>query len=439
MPTQITATIDDDETLAEARGRQDRRTRWITILVSAVLLLALAGYIYDDRERAAKWLNGDRLAWPEMLISLMMALLPAAICVAQTVTRRRLLAKLDSVNDLTLGGTAYFTGARKTFEGIVPAAITGDYFVPLLMNIVSTFLIMLVLLNGFNFGEMLHYPRFFLDGIPVGGQTPEQLGLYQQGTFAVMGAAFVGNYVYMVSQLLSRVNNHDLFPISLHFYTARAIIAMATACILRHTIKAFGPSETDLVLLLGFAAGLAPDLLIVALSRRAFQYLKVWSSREDGTAARPTSLALLQIDDLTREKIDRLSELGIDSAHALSRQNPFVIWTRLPYDVGLIIDWIAQAQLYVLVRDEAMARLRSLLVTDIFDFRTRLNGESAASVLAVLGLTAADASPLREQIDNDEAFKRLLEVRQALLPANYRETLPAPSNVATLTVAHSAG
>jgi hypothetical protein len=363
-------------------------------------------------------------------------LLPAAICVAQTVTRRRLRAKLDSVNDLTLGGTTYFTGARKTFESIVPAAITGDYLVPLLMNIVSTFLIMLVLLNGFNFKEMLQHPRFFLDGIPLAGQTPEQLSLYQQGTFAVMGAAFVGNYVYTISQLLSRVNNHDLFPISLHFYTARAIIAMTTACILRHTIKAFGPSETDLVLLLGFAAGLAPDLLIVALSRRAFQYLKVWSSREDGAGARPTSLALLQIDDLTREKIDRLSELGIDSAHALSRQNPFLIWTRLPYDVGLIIDWIAQAQLYVMVRDEAMAKLRTLLVTDIFDFRTRLNGESVASVLAALGLAASDAAALREQIDNDEAYKRLLEVRIALLPSNYRAAAEtAPSNVTTLTAA----
>jgi hypothetical protein len=432
MPTQITAAVDDDD----ARGRQDRRTRWITLLVSITLLAALAAYIYDVRDRAEKWLQGDRLAWPEMLISLMMALLPAAICIAQTVTRRRLLAKLDSVNDLTLGGTAYFTGARKSFESIVPASITGDYFVPLLMNIVTTFLITLVLLDGFNFGELLHFPRFFLDGIPAASQTPEQLALYQQGTFAVMAAAFVGNYVYTISQLLSRVNNHDLFPISLHFYTARAIIAMCTACILRHTIKAFGPAENDLVLLLGFAAGLAPDLLIVALSRRAFQYLKVWSSREDGTTARPTSLALLQIDDLTREKIDRLSELGIDSAHALSRQNPFVIWTRLPYDVGLIIDWIAQAQLYVLVRDEAMAKLRGLLVTDIFDFRTRLNGESAPSVLAALGLAASDATPLREQIDNDEAYQRLLEVRMALLPANYREASEVPtSNVATLTVA----
>jgi hypothetical protein len=437
MPTQITAVMDDDDTPADiARGRQDRRTRWITSLVGATLLLALAGYIYSVRDRALAWLDDDKLAWPEMLISVMMALLPAAICVAQTVTRRRLLAKLDSVNDLTLGGTTYFTGARKTFESIVPAAITGDYFVPLLMNIVSTFLIMLVLLNGFNFREMLQHPRFFLDGIPVAGQTPEQLALYQQGTFAVMGAAFVGNYVYTVSQLLSRVNNHDLFPISLHFYTARAIIAMTTACILRHTIRAFGPSETDLVLLLGFAAGLAPDLLIVALSRRAFQYLKVWSSREDGAGARPTSLALLQIDDLTREKIDRLSELGIDSAHALSRQNPFLIWTRLPYDVGLIIDWIAQAQLYVLVRDEAMAKLRTLLVTDIFDFRTRLNGESVTSVLGALGLAASDAAALREQIDNDEAYKRLLEVRIALLPSNYRGAAEiAPSNVTTLTAA----
>jgi hypothetical protein len=90
----------------------------------------------------------------------------------------------------------------------------------------------------------------------------------------------------------------------------------------------------------------------------------------------------------------------------------------------------------VLVRDEAMAKLRTLLVTDIFDFRTRLNGESVTSVLGALGLAASDAAALREQIDNDEAYKRLLEVRIALLPSNYRGAAEiAPSNVTTLTAA----
>ena len=167
------------------------------------------------------------------------------------------------------------------------------------------------------------------------------------------GSGLLGNYIYTLSQLLSGVNNNDLFPISLHFYSARSIIAMTAACIFLHTANAVLVSDSDVVLLLGFAAGLAPDLLIVVLSRRAFQHLKAWGSRDNPALNfRPTSLALLEIDDLTRDKIYRLSELGTDSAHALSRQNPFIIWAKLPYDLSLIIDWIAQAQLYVVVRDE---------------------------------------------------------------------------------------
>jgi hypothetical protein len=363
------------------------------------------------------------MAWPRIVVCVMLAVLPAAICFAQTVTRKRLLRRLNAVGDLQISKTVYFTGAYKTFESIEPAGITGDYFVPLMMNMMINFLLFLLVFNGYTYDKFIAVPNAFLLGIKP-DNTSFNLELYQSGTFSVMAAAVLGNYVYTLAQLLNRVNNNDLFPISLHFYSARAIIAMSAACIIRHTIGALGPKGSDLIVLLGFTAGLAPDLLLVALSRRAFQYLKVWGSRGDAPdtkdrPTRPKSLPLLQIDDLTRDKIDRLSELGIDSAHSLARQNPFIIWAKLPYDLGLVIDWIAQAQLYVIVRDEAMVKLRGLLVTDIFDFRLRMGGASADSLLAAVGLVATDADGLRQQIDADEAFNRLLEVRAALLPGNY--------------------
>src|SRR6202040_3629935 len=99
------------------------------------------------------------------------------------------------------------------------------------------------------------------------------------------------------------------------------------------------------------------------ITRRAFQALKIWGSRDDPSSeSRPTSLPLLTIDDLTRQKIDRLNRRGIDSAQMLARQNPFLLLPRLPYDLGLIVDWIGQAQLYVLVRDKTLMALREVLV-----------------------------------------------------------------------------
>jgi len=347
-------------------------------------------------------------------------MLPAAICSSQTVTKKRLISKLVSVDQLGISKTAYFIAAQKTFESIAPAEISKDYFIPLLMNILITFWLFLLLLNGFNFQPLITNSNMLLVGIAPKPTADFVLPTYQQGTFSVMAAAFLGNYVYTLAQLLNRVNNNDLFPISLHFYSARSIIAMTTACIFRHTIDAFGANSSDIILLVGFVAGLAPDLLIVAMARRAFQYLKIWGSRDDAASTfRPTSLALLEIDDLTRDKIDRLSELGIDSAHALSRQNPFVIWAKLPYDLGLVIDWIAQAQLYVVVREEPLAELRKSLITDIFDFICRIQSSSSAVVLQAVGLEAGDATALLQQFESDEAYKRLLEVRLALLPENY--------------------
>jgi hypothetical protein len=418
---------------------QEGRIRWLTIFLALLLVAVLGAYAYSTRDKILAWLHDEPMAWPRIVVCVMLAVLPAAICFAQTVTRKRLLRRLEAVYDLQISKTVYFAGAQKTFESIEPAGITGDYFVPIMMNMMINFLLFLLVFNGYTYDKFIQVPNAFLLGIRPDNAS-FNLELYQSGTFSVMAAAVLGNYVYTLAQLLNRVNNNDLFPISLHFYSARAIIAISAACIIRHTIGAFGPQGSDLILLLGFAAGLAPDLLLVALSRRAFQYLKVWGSRGDvpGTVERPTSLALLQIDDLTRDKIDRLSELGIDSAHSLARQNPFIIWAKLPYDLGLVIDWIAQAQLYVIVRDAAMAKLRHLLVTDIFDFRLRLGGASADSLLTAVGLVAADADGLRQQIDADEAFNRLLEVRAALLPGNYHIAGSSPCT-ADIVAAPQAG
>jgi hypothetical protein len=52
--------------------------------------------------------------------------------------------------------------------------------------------------------------------------------------------------------------------------------------------------------------------------------MKIWGSRaEPDEKVRPKSLPLLMIDDLTRDKIDRLNELEIDSAEVLAQQTRF--------------------------------------------------------------------------------------------------------------------
>jgi hypothetical protein len=200
--------------------------------------------------------------------------------------------------------------------------------------------------------------------------------------------------------------------------------------VLRHTIRIFGDisgavvsdgfsrGASPLLLLLGFAIGFAPDLFILAMTRKAFQAVKIWGSRsEPGEDSRPTSLPLLMIDDLTREKIDRLNELEIDSAQVLSQQNPFRLLPRLPYDLSLIMDWIAQAQLYVLVREDDLKSLRRIYIRDIFEFYIRLqDGQARAEVCKVLDYPLSAANALLRQLDEDASFLRLREVKEAMKP-----------------------
>jgi hypothetical protein len=121
------------------------------------------------------------------------------------------------------------------------------------------------------------------------------------------------------------------------------------------------------------------------------------------------------IDDLTREKIDRLNELGIDSAQMLARQNPFILLPRLPYDLGLLVDWIGQAQLYELVKDENLRKLRASCVRDIFDFHVRLADDKAqGEVCKTLDLPTAAGHALLKQLNEDPSFLRLQQVRHAI-------------------------
>jgi len=99
----------------------------------------------------------------------------------------------------------------------------------------------------------------------------------------------------------------------------------------------------------------------------------------------------------------------------LACQNPFLLWTRLPYDLGLLTDWIAQAQLYAFARDKGLQKLREICVNDFFDFYQRLASvKCAPAVCAAVNVDSNCAGVLLEQLETDQSFARLKEVRDAL-------------------------
>jgi hypothetical protein len=359
-------------------------------------------------------------------LAVLLAVMPAVICTVQNVSLRRQRSELEALEGSAVTDTTlYFTAQRMISADAGEEWIDNDYIVPSFVYFLVCFIGFLAIFLGYTRHEMFDPPTIFLGGLM--DPAAETYTMYQRGTFCVVAMAMAGAYAYALGRILDRINNNDLYPVSLYYYAARVIIACVVATVLRHSIQVFdvmAPEGTDtalnpLLLLLGFIVGFTPDLFIIAISRKAFQVIKVWGSRSDpADAVMPSALPLLMIDDLTREKVDRLNEIGIDNAQVLAHQNPFLMLPRLPYELSLIVDWISQAQLYALVRDERLKALRGVYVRNIIDLYVRLKNETANQpVCEALGMDASAAPALIQQLEADAYFMQLKQLVEALHPA----------------------
>jgi hypothetical protein len=363
-----------------------------------------------------------------IFLAIFLSALPAMMCFVQNVSRKRQLGKLQSLAAFPVAQTTFFQAATQAIASI-RLVVDGDYALPIFILFIINFVGFLSVLIAYS-----HPALFSIASVLLGGlhdrTDVNALAQYQMQTFAIVALAFIGSYVYSLGRILDRINNNDLYPISLYYYVARIVIACVAAAVLRQTIGVFGSATNSLLpqgfndatapimLLIGFGIGFAPDLFILAMTRKAFQALKIWASREEPPEdTRPQSMPLLMIDDLTREKIDRLGELEIDSAEVLAYQNPFLLLPRLPYDLGLLVDWISQAQLYVLVRETGLQQLRKLHVRTVFDLYIRLMDDQArADVCKALDCPETAGHALLQQLDQDISFLRLREVKDAMRP-----------------------
>ena len=248
--------------------------------------------------------------------------------------------------------------------------------------------------------------------------TDKQIATYQSGTMVVAAVAFVGAYLALFNRLLDQINNNDIYPISFHYFSIWLITAMVLAAAMRQFAGVFSITDSAVLLAIALAIGAAPAPFFTAFIHWAFSKLNISGDKDDPSRANmPSNLNLLMIDGLANEKIDRLSELGISDAQVLSCQNPLILWVRLPYELALIVDWIAQAQLYVCLREEGFRKARAQQIGDIHKFVSVLSNSTAASDLCGdLGLKPSYVAPLLASFKENPCFVRLREVKEAMLP-----------------------
>ncbi len=358
--------------------------------------------------------------------SLILAAFPLLISYSQTIAKERQLRKLDNLKVSPVRETTHYKVAYKSVRRLQAFSLNDDdYFLPMVtFEVVLIAGCLSVLLATF-VDHIFEVPSFLFGGMEaIGGRLKPDaqsaaavtaLADYQRGSFVAIGMAFFGSYVYMLYRLLDRVNNNDLYPISFYYYAARFIIACIVAVVFRHVAHLFG-IDNSMIVLIGFTSGIAPDLFIVAMSRKAFQLIKVIGYQPDPKKTLlPTSMNLFMIEGMTRDKIDRLNELGIDSAQTLAQRNPLLLWTRLPYDLSQLVDWMAQAQLYVWAKEEKTKALRDRSINNIFDLRECLRqSETHADLAKFLGVSESLVAAYGGNLDQAPSFTRLQEVRIAL-------------------------
>ncbi|MGL3104158.1 hypothetical protein [Bradyrhizobium sp. BR 1432] len=350
-----------------------------------------------------------------VVLSMMLTALPLLICYVQTISLQRQLAKLDTLNDKTVSGTAFFKIAYGTLQSINPATLDKYYAVPML-TFAFVIIFCWLMTNAVYFKpEYFTLPNVVLGGFNVlDPKDVESVASYQRGTFVAGCFGFIGAYIYTNWRLLDRINNNDIYPISFYYYAARMLAACFIAGVIRHIAPEYGANVS--VILLSFAIGFVPDIFITSIVRRASQAVSVLSDQPDPKIeALPSNSSLLMIQGLDRDKIDRLSELYVTNAEVLACQNPFILWLRLPYELLLIINWISQAQLYRVMRDEHFAKLRQTGICGSLDFVGIASSPEALKALArAINMPVELVQAAINALQSDPIFIRLAEVQNAL-------------------------
>ncbi len=412
MPSELAATPP-----ADGFGLRMTPQAAFGILMAAVMALTLTTAVWPGWTDLLKLFGEHTMTViVSMLIAMMMTAVPVCLCLVQGVARGRHLEGLDSFRGTPLAGTLSYQYAYAHICAVKPTNIGYDYVLPMLAFAI-------VVLFGAVAVNCAFLEKFYFDiASPVlgaltvvdGAGTPEA---YQRGTFVAGAFAFLGAYIYVLYRLLQRLNTDDITPIIFYRYASHIVIAYIVATAVRHSADSMGLDSANWLVPVSFVVGFSPDLFVSALTSRVLSHLKIFGTREDPAAAnQPNALPLGMIDELKQAQIDRLSELGIQSAQDLAKCNPFLLEPRVPFELMQIIAWIAQAQLYVLVRDQALAALRALSVPDIFALHQRLQDPGAgAAAAAAINLPGAAAEALVAQLERDPAFVQLREVRDALI------------------------
>jgi|SRR5215813_284882 len=176
----------------------------------------------------------------------------------------------------------------------------------------------------------------------------------------VLSMAFLGAYVWSLRSLFRRLVTVDLPPAAYYGFSIRLILSPFIALLFAYLV----PDKLQMAVplpVIAFFCGIYPE--------HALNYL-VTKTRIFALSGgnRAADLPLEMVEGISPFHQARLNEVGVDNAQNLAEANLVELIVRTPFKPPVLIDWIAQAKLYVTFKADVV-KLRSVGIRTALDLR----------------------------------------------------------------------
>jgi hypothetical protein len=270
-----------------------------------------------------------------------------------------------------------------------------------------------------------------------------RLSVLRWQSMVVLTLAFLGAYIWSCHNIIRRLVAGDLAPVEYYNTALRMIFAPLLSLMLAFMFEAVGAGDAmrETMPVIAFMTGMLPGAALHYLQER---FLKLLEFSEDSAH----SLSLRMIEGMNRHHEVRLGEVGIDNAQNLAEANLAELILKTPFGPDQLLDWIAQAQLYVYVKDKVQA-LRRYGIRNALDLYEVAADEARLSAIAKdPAIDPLALSTVARRIRSDPRVGQLVELRRRLgLEAGQGRadaladvtdgadagTVPAPALVAPVT------
>jgi hypothetical protein len=232
---------------------------------------------------------------------------------------------------------------------------------------------------------------------------------FPTATALVLGAGFVGAYIWSIDYLILRIANFDLSPLSFLRTSGHVLMTVFVAWVLCQVVAAPGIQEklaVAIVLGIAFLSGLYPTLGLNVLVDRLPHWLRLKRDvAQAGEISRSFPLDL--IDGIDPSIRFRLNQLEIAEVQNLATANPILLYIESPYGLLEVLDWMAQAQLLVEIGPERFLQARAAGVRDMVAFLDLGGSEEGRRLLAPLLLPEVQATDGALQVSFDSIAHKL--------------------------------